>query len=425
MADSVEVTIPYQPRELQLDFHNNRSRFAVIVCHRRFGKTVMLVNEGIKHAMTCDKERPRVAYIAPTYSQAKRIAWDYVKHFAGVIPGVKFNEAELRADFPNGGRLQLLGQDNPDSLRGSYFDLVLCDEYQMWSPRVFPEIIRPALADRKGHAVFTGTPSGTENPLHDAWQQAKDQGWFAKMHKASQTGYVDQDELDIARKGMSDEQYAQEFECSWEASIIGSIYGRLVTQAFDDKRIRPIQFEPTVPVDTCWDLGINDATAIWFVQRVGPEVRLVDYYEASGESLNHYVQVIKDRAEAGRYQIGTAILPHDVQARELGTGKSRLEVLQGLRLDCRVAPNLAIADGIEATKQLLKTVWIDESRCEYGIKCLMNYRREYNEARRTFYDRPLHDWSSHGCDALRYYAVSQDQGGSQWGEIEYSDAGII
>lgn len=384
----------------------------------------MLVNELQKSALTCPLPMPRVAYIAPTYAQAKRIAWDYAKHYARPIPDVRFNEAELRVDYPNGGRLQLLGQDNADSLRGSYYDDVACDEYQMWAPRVFGEILRPALADRKGSVTFTGTPAGTENPLYDAYRRIEQAGGYARIHKASETGYVDSEELALARAGMSEEQYAQEFECSWSASIVGSIYGRLLGEAEKAGRIRSIQPEPTVPLDMSWDLGINDAMAIWFTQTVAGEERLLDYYESSGESLNHYVNVIDTKAKEFGLRIGTNYLPHDARARELITGKSRLEFLQSLRLTCEVVPALPVADGVEATRQYLKTCFIDKTRCAYGLKALYNYRREYNEDRKVFYDKPLHDWSSHCADALRVRAVAQKRSGG-WSSLTYPETKFV
>lgn len=410
------MVIPYAPRAFQLEYHHGRTRESALVCHRRFGKTVMLVNEKIKTALTCPLPDARVAYIAPTYSQAKRIAWDYAKRFSAPIPGVKANEAELRIDYPNGSRLQLLGQDNPDSLRGSYFDDVACDEFQLWAPNVYPQIIRPALADRKGRATFTGTPAGTENPLYEVYERIRIAGGYARIHKASETGYVDAEELASAKLGMSAEQYEQEFECSWAASIIGSIYGRSITAMESEGRIREVPPDQAAPMDTAWDLGINDATAIWCFQIVRGQIRLIDYYEASGEALAHYVHKVDELARKHGLRLGEHYLPHDVRARELGTGVTRLEMLESMRLKVEVVPAIPVMDGIEATRLMLKTCVIDRERCAYGIKALSNYRREYHEQRRTFYDRPVHDWSSHCCDALRGLAVMRDRGQTaEWG----------
>lgn len=422
-----EILVPYDPRPLQDDYHDKRTRFSVMVCHRRFGKTVMLVNEAIASVLECEQPRPRVAYCAPTYNQAKRIAWDYVKHFAGVIPGISFNEAELRADFPNGGRLQLLGQDNPDSLRGSYYDDFFADEFQMWSPRVFPEIIRPALADRKGRATFSGTPAGTENPLHEIWQAGQKDGWYCKIHRASETSYVAQEELDAAAKVMSQEQYAQEFECSWTSAIIGSIYGRLLDEMEKGGRIRSLPYDVTVPTDISFDLGRGDATAMWFIQRVGPEIRLVDHYENAGPDITHYERIIEERRKVYDFKVGTLILPHDAEHRHM-TGESVATTLRGLRYNVHVCPKGDPEREIHAVRVMLKTTWLDPERCAFGYKCLRNYRHAYNEERKTFYERPHHDWTSHSADALRIFAVNRDRivnAGSSWSAIEYSNRNVI
>lgn len=216
----------------------------------------------------------------------------------------------------------------------------------------------------------------------------------------------------------------------WEGKFLrfkdGSIYKDQLLQAEDQGRITSVPIEPTVPLFCVFDLGMNDATAIWFIQVVGLEVRVVGYYEASGESLNHYASEIDRRAREWGVRVGELVLPHDARVRELGTGKSRLEVLTSLGFSCRVAPNIPLADGIEATKQLLKRCWFDAARCKDGLHCLRNYEREYNDDRRVYYDRPLHNWASHAADALRYWAVSESQvSNSQWSEIEYPSLGVI
>lgn len=404
-----KVLIPYKPRPLQTDYHQNRTRFSVKVCHRRFGKTIMCVNGLQRDALTLTTKSPRVGYIAPTYKQAKRVAWDYAKHYAAPVPGIQVNESELRIDYPNGARLTLYGADNADSLRGIYLDRVVLDEYQLFDPRVFPEVIRPALADRKGWALFTGTPQGRMNPLHSIWTIAEKEGWYHKIHRASETGYVPQDELDEARKLMSDDQYQQEFECSWDASIMGAVYSKELRQAETDKRIGVVPYDPSLSVHTAWDLGISDATAIWFYQKSGLAVQVFDYYENVGQPLSHYVHVIDDKRQKGQWKMGSHWLPHDVQARELGTGKSRRETLEQLGLSVNVAPNLSIEDGIEAVRVLLKAMWFDREKCERGLMALHSYRREFDPKRNDLKPAPFHDWASHAADALRVLAIGYER----------------
>ena len=396
------IVIPYSPRDLQRELHENRSRFVVLVCHRRFGKTVWAINELIKCAISSKKESFRAAYIAPLYKQAKSVAWDYLKKYAGVIPGVKFNEAELRCDFPWGARIALLGADNPDSLRGIYLDDVVLDEVAQMPGRVWREVIRPAISDRQGSVVFIGTPSG-HNFFYDLWEHAKNsQEWSRRMFKASETEILPAAELVLAMADMSEEQYEQEFECSFQAAIIGAYYGKLLTDATDEGRICSIPHDPAVPVNTYWDLGISDSTAIWFAQQVGREVRLIDYYEHSGVGLEHYVQHL----QAQPYTYGKHFAPHDIKVRELGSGKSRLEIAGSLGVKFEITPKIGLMDGINAARLMLPRCLFDETKCRDGLEALMQYRSEYDDRRGIFRDTPLHDWTSHAADSFRYFAVA-------------------
>ena len=399
-----EIVIPYAPREAQLQIHDatQAHRFVVVVAHRRFGKTVAAINEAIKAAIECPLERPRIGYIAPTYSQAKRVAWDYLTHYTRPI-GAVANIAELRVDFWD-RRIQLYGSDNADSLRGQYFDLVILDEIADQNPKIWNEIIRPALADRKGKAIFIGTPKG-QNHFKELRDRAeKEPGWALLEFRASQTGIVDKEELDAAKREMGDDKYAQEFECSFDAAVEGSYYGKIINDLEAEHRFTEIKRDSLAKTYTAWDLGIGDSTAIWVAQVVGKEIRLMDYIENHGEGLEWYV----DELRARNWLDAIHLLPHDVQAKELGTGKSRQELLQGLGLDVTVVPRLSIQDGIQAVRRILPDCWFNVPDVKQGIDCLRNYRREYDEKRSVFYDRPLHDWASHGSDAFRYLAVGMN-----------------
>ena len=298
-VDDGHVTIPYTPRDLQRQIHDklDETRFGAVVCHRRFGKTVLAINQLIKAALTCGKSRPRFGYIAPTFSQAKAVAWDYLKFYTSVVPGRVVNESELRITLPNESQIRLYGADNPDSLRGLYFDGAVLDEFGLMKGQTWSQVVRPALADRQGWALFIGTPNG-RNYFFEICQQAKTaEGWFFQEFKASQTGVLPEEELKAARSQMTDDEYAQEFECSFEASVRGAVYAKELAQARADERVRNVPYDPLLPVHTAWDLGVGDATAIWFAQQVGAELRVIDYYEASGEGLHHYA--------------GLERLPHD------------------------------------------------------------------------------------------------------------------
>ncbi len=399
---TIEVSTGYQPRPLQLEVHRNLKRFNVLVCHRRFGKTVLCINELIDHALRDTQERPRYAYLAPLYKQAKQVAWDYLKEYTRPIPGMTANEAELRVDLPNGARVQLFGADNPDALRGIYLDGVVLDEYGQMRPNLWTEVLRPALSDRKGWAIFIGTPKG-RNAFHDIYEFAQsDPSWFSAMYKASETNVVDPDELRLARLDMEDGEYDQEFECSFTAAITGAYYGKLMEQADQDGRIGEIPWEPTLPVHTGWDLGWGDSTAIWFVQQVGMMTNWIDYYESAGEPLSHYAKELGKKS----YVYGDIILPHDARQHGLISGKTREQELRSLlEGKIRIAGMHSVDDGINAFRAMLPKSRFNKIKCAPGIESLRNYRRDWNEMMGVFKPTPRHDWASHGADAGRYVAV--------------------
>jgi len=406
-----EIKIPYKPRPLQREVHKSLKRFNVLVCHRRFGKSVLAINELILHAV--NNPNHKLAYIAPTYRQGKAIAWDYLKQYTKPLMyfGGDKNETELRIDLWNGSKIQIYGADNNDSLRGLGFHGVIMDEYAIMAPRTWTEIVRPAISDTLGWVIFIGTPMG-HNQFWEVYDYAlrghKD--WFGKMYRASETGVIPDDELEQAASIMTEEQYNQEFECSFTAAVSGSYYGKLMTKADNENRIGHVPLDSNVGVETWWDLGIGDSTAIWFAQRVGEEVHLIDYYENSGESLMHYADVLEDKG----YIYSRHIAPHDIQARELGTGKSRLEVSQELGIMFEVAPRLEVDHGIESVRNALPYCWFDREKCKLGIDALRQYRKQWDEKNQVFKSKPLHDWCSHSADAFRYGCVHDPIDVSDW-----------
>ncbi len=400
-----EVTIPYKPRELQAGIHEAMKRWSVVCCHRRFGKTVFAINHILRDCLTTTKERPRYAYLAPTYKQAKTIAWDYLQHYSRVIPGIDINQAELRIDYPNGGRIQLFGCDNPDALRGIYLDGAILDEYAQMPSSLFGEVLRPALSDRKGWGLFIGTPKG-KNAFYDLYSHAdNDDKWYAVTYKASDTGIVDDDELEDAKGIMTEEEYEQEYECSWTAAIRGAVYAKQMAACYRDKRVTFIPIEPTVPVHTFWDLGISDAMSIWFVQAVGKEIRFIAYLEDNNKGMDYYIQKLEDFKRDHNIQYGEHFAPHDIEVRELMTGKSRRDTARDMGIIFRVVAQHKVADGLEATRRLFSRFWFDKNRCKHGIECISQYRYDYDEKKGVFRDSPIHDWSSHCADALRQVAM--------------------
>jgi len=415
MTTAQRVVIPYTPRPLQREIGQlaRQKRFGVLVCHRRFGKTVLGVNLAQQMALQCPHDRPRSAYIGPTYTQGKAVAWDYMQYYARPVPGVEFNQSELRADFPNRGQSRIYGADNPDSLRGLYLDRVILDEYGLHPAKTFSEVIGPTLVDRGGSALFLGTPNG-KNQFYDIAMFARDAQrdghpeWFYRECKASETGILDASYLASARSVMTADEYAQEFECSFEASVKGAVYAAELQEARDAGRVTTVPLDRALPIDTDWDLGVGDATAIWFSQSTrSGDIRLIDYYEASGEGLPHYAAMLQRKG----YVYGTHWAPHDIAVRELGSGKSRLDVAASLGLRFAVVPRVhgekgqEVEAGIHAARLLLGRCWFDATRTRAGLEALMHYRRDYNARLGEFTARPVHDWASHGADAFRGLAV--------------------
>lgn len=401
------IDIGYTPRPLQRDLHAmlDTNRFNVVVAHRRFGKTVCMINHMIKRAIEETRPNPRLHYVSPTYRQSKLVAWDYLKTFTSGIPGTKYHETELRCDLPTGARITLLGAENPSSLRGIYSDFVVMDEVASMPESIFPEIIRPALSDRKGSCAFISTPQG-HNYFFELWEAAAtNKGWARAMYKASDTGIVDDDELEAARATMTESQYLQEFECSFVANVPGSVFGKELQAADDKERITSVPYDPRFRVDTYWDLGMHDYTSIWFAQEVGRgEIHVIDYYENRGEGLPHYASMLDHK----EYLYGNHYGPHDLEVRELGTGKSRREMAYELGIAFRTVSRIPVEDGIHAVRMLIPRCYFDRDNCRQGLEALRHYHRAWSERNRTFRDQPVHDWSSHAADAFRTMAVGME-----------------
>jgi len=398
------VTIPYRPREQFSGYHGRTQRWACLVAHRRAGKTVACINDVIARAVKEGKNDGRYAYIAPFYSQAKSVAWDYLLRYSEPIQRAK-NASELWVELLGGQRVRLFGADNADALRGNYWDGVVCDEYGDWRPSVYGSVIRPALADRNGWCTFIGTPKG-HNGFYDVYKQAaNDPAWFSQVLRASETGLLSQEELVDSARSMSRDQYEQEFECSFEAAIQGAYYGRELAQAEREGRICSVAYDPELPVYTAWDLGYRDDTAIWWYQVVRDEVHVIDFHASSGQTVAFYGDLIRSK----RYEYALHWLPHDARAKTLASGgKSIVEQLaEFLSIgSMRIVPNLDVQDGIQAARMMLPKTYFDAERCDDGLEALKQYQREYDEDKKAFRERPRHDWTSHPADAFRMLAVA-------------------
>lgn len=417
-----KIETGYTPRVLQEKMHSALKRFNVIVCHRRFGKTVFSVNEMIDQALRCKRKDPQFAYVAPTYGQAERIAWDMLKSFTKDIPGIEYNQAKLMCTIPRphmNDRIKffLLGAENPDTIRGMYLDGAILDEFAEMDPRVWGQVIRPALSDRMGWAIFIGTPRG-QNHFYDIHQVAlknESGNWYTVVYKVSQTGIIPPEEIKGMKAEMSDEEYEQELECSFTAALIGAYYGKIINEIEEAGHLAKVDHDPALLVDTFWDLGVGDTTAIWFIQQYRQEIRVIDYLEMGGEGLPYYAKKLKEGHRA-KYNYRDHHWPFDGASRDLSTGKERSTTMRELGVRVTVAKRHSIEDRIDATRRMLPKCYFDREKCERGIQALKNYQRKWDAKNKIFLDKPLHDWSSHGSDAFGLGAMVMRPGDDRLAE---------
>lgn len=355
-------------------------------------------------------------HVMPSLKQAKLVAWDMLKDFASPIPGVKINNSDLEVTYPTGNKLRLIGADDPDSLRGPALSGLSLDEYSQIPAKAFGEVLSKALGDHLGYCIFSGTIKGKDQ-LYRAYEAAKDDpDWYAvwqdiDVSLATEAGptltalkRAMEDDLRLVLQGvMTRDEFDQEWYLSADAAIQGAFYAKEMAAAKSEGRITRVPVDGTIPVDTDWDLGMDDSTAIWFSQSLrSGEIRLVDYYEASGEGLPHYVKILSERG----YVYGKHYPPHDIAVRELGTGKSRKETAASLGLTFADPPGaLSLVDGIDATRLVLARCWFDEIKTAKGIEALRQYRKAFNVRMQEFTGTPIHNVFSHGADALRGLAV--------------------
>ena len=418
----MEVPLPHNfiPRNYQIPsitaLQTGYKR-ALLVWHRRSGKDKSMLNYMIQAS------RERIGsyyYFFPTYSQAKKVIWAgidrdgmrYLEHFPSQIIDKKY-DTELKIITTYGSVFQLVGTDNIDSIMGTNPVGCVFSEYSIQNPIAW-DYIRPILRENGGWAAFIYTPRGKNHgwELYDTNKDNPD--WYAELLTVNDTKRPDGSPVitieDIEadrREGMSEELIEQEYYCSFEAAAPGAYYAVELRKARDEGRIRQVPYTPGVHVVTSWDLGIDDSMAIWFFQEVGQEVHLIDYYEHSGEGLAHYRDVLQTKAAEGGWVYGNHLAPHDINVRELGTGKSRWEIAKEMGLLFQVVSRVEKKeDGIEAVRKLFHRLWFDERKCKFGINALSSFRKEYDESRKVFSVRPVHDWSIHSADALQTLALA-------------------
>ncbi len=391
-------------------------RFSVLAIHRRAGKTVFAVNDMIDRTLRCELNNPHGYYVAPFYKMAKTIAWDYLKEYTRNIPYVRQLESELLVTIQLNEesiiRLQLFGADNPDSLRGNYVDALVLDEYPLHPVNVFDEVLRPALADRKGSCLFLGTPQG-KNDFYTKYQYAKermalgDPEWFCETMTPDKTGSLDAQELEEARRTMPEDKFKQEFLCDWQAGIQGAYYNTEMGRVREEGRITRVPYEPMLPVFVAFDLGLDDFMAMWFIQFYCGEVRLINYKQWQDKPLQEGLMELQKMP----YVYGELFMPWDIKVRDIFTGVTRLESVENMGFKVTVAPkDISKQDGIHAVRMMLPKCVFDEEACALGIDCLDNFRKKFDPNTGQFLNTEKKDEFVHGADAFRYLAVCYEEG---------------
>lgn len=417
--------LTYTPRTQFLEFHNRPHRWAVVCTHRRAGKTVALINDLILGARAVPLRRPNLAYIGPTFTQAKRVAWqylkDYTKHLWSRPPSESEMKVTIKNDYGDASTIFCLGADNPDSLRGIYLDAAVLDEYALFRPSVFTQIIRPALSDRNGWAVFASTPRG-RNLFYDEYKTAlrSPDTHHVTYLPASTSGIIPASELEELRKHMDAEEFAQEYLCSFDSALKGAIYAAEVNQMFADGRAptdAPL-FDPALDTHFVYDLGFTDNTVrIAFQYSTDGYLNIVNVEATHGTDISYHIDSLHNFAEQARASngagIGEVFLPPDAVAKNLQTGKSIVEQFLAHGIRPRMVPKHNVRDGISAVRKLFPAVRIDYSLLPNSdvpvtgdlIEALKAYQREWDENNLVFSEKPLHNWASDYADAFRYMAM--------------------
>ena len=411
------ITIPYKPRNWASKLHNSTKRWNIVVAHRRAGKTVASINHLIRSALTTPNSR--YAYIGPTYKQSKNIAWDYLKYYSRPIPGIKINESELKIDYPNNSRISLYGSESVDSLRGMGLWGGVQDESSQQPSNLFSEVISKCLADHLGYWIWIGTPKG-KNEFFKTYETARSSDRYLDILltiddslKIEQGQTIDnlrqalEDDRKMVGEGqMTDDEFQQEWYCSFEAAIKGAYYAKEISNARIDGRIGIVPYDPVLKVHTVWDLGKGSNLAIGFYQRTGREIHMIDYWEGSNtDGIPTAIKALQLKS----YIYGKHFAPHDAAAMELGTEKTRVETAAQLGLKLEVVPRMSIDEGINAGKLMFSRLWVDDGRCRLWVDAIAQYHQEWDDKRGCFKNTPYHDWTSHPADVHRYASTIEDQ----------------
>lgn len=475
MSTTQQLTIDYSPRRWARGLHANLHRWAVLVLHRRAGKTTAIINHHQRYALDSGLERQRLRFLLPDASdaqvrklmmnriywhvmpslkQAKIVAWDMLKRIAADVPGARTNGTDLEVTYPDHGygpsKLRLLGADDPDSLRGPGLSGLSLDEWSQIQQRVFGEVLSKALADHVGYCIWSGTIKGKDqlyqiyhgDPRTGLGGAASNPEWYAVWQDidkslATEAGptitalsrAMADDRKLVAQGVMTQDEFDQEWYLSADAAIQGAWYAKELQAAKADGRITRVPYDPSLPVDTDWDLGMSDEMSIWFSQSLrSGEVRLIDYYSNSGEGFQHYIKALKEKP----YVYGKHHAPWDINIGEMSLdGKSRKQnaAALGLRFEEPMPMTKSVTEDIDVVRAFLSRCWFDEVRCAAGIEGLRHYRKTFNARMGEYTAVPVHNFASHPADAFRTLAKrwAEPRRKREHGEsgVRYSDTSMV
>ena len=401
------IRLNYRARPYFRTFHQRHQRFAFLVAHRRAGKSYCLLGDLVVRALHNKTPSPQYAYIAPMLSQARNIAWKALKIILGdLIDHCKISETRLSITLPNRAEIRLFGLDNPDALRGLYFNGVVLDEAQDCPIEVITTVIIPAITDKRGFLTFSGTPKGTANTFYQYRELAKSNSneWFYEELPVSKTKIISEADLLEAKAQMSDEDYEQEFECNWLSGNMGAIFDRYLSNS----PVEVFEHDPKIKVNLVFDIGFSDATAVWFYQLRDGRCDVLNYYECQQKSISTVVSECMEIAKHFNFSVGHIHLPHDSYNRTAQTGKSIVERLwaEGY-YNIKKIPDVSVKSGISNARDFFKNCRFHE-RCHLGLEALKEYKYQYNHKLKSFSKTPAHDWSSHGADSFRYLSLCVD-----------------
>lgn len=416
------MELTFQPRQYQIPLLkalNSGIKRAVFVAHRRAGKDILAFNWCIMQLLL--NPGWTAFHILPTYNQAKKVIWDSStndsKRLLDYIPSQCIeskNGQEMKIRLTNGSLYQLIGSDNIDSLVGTNPKIIIFSEYAIQSPAAW-DYLRPILDVNKGYAIFISTPRG-KNHFYDLLRMAKSNpDWYSEVLPITSTGVLTEADIDkIRAEGVSEELIQQEYYCSFNRGVEGSYYGKLIEKAYAENRICSVPYEPRSPVNTAWDIGFGDSTSIVFWQEIGGELRIIDFYENHGEGIAHYIKNLQSKP----YVYGNHFLPHDAGSGSIQTGRTLQDIAYELGLKTNILERETdIQVGIEAVRTMLNIIYIDKDKCSFLVKCLENYHKKYNDKTQSYSETPLHDWTSHAADCIRYMANARIQFGRGLGSL--------